>query len=340
MSNPTSPFICVTTDYVEPDMEWEKRLYAEKGVDYRLHQLRKASADKLLEAASDAHVLVVDQARIDARVMKGLTNCRLIIRHGDGYDNLDLKAATEEGIVCANDPGFWSMEAAEQAFTLALALALKIPVQESVARSPTGEGAGWDLKRIMPYSSLASRTVGILGFGKIGRQVCKLFAPITKRVLVCDTSATSEFIRGFGGEAASFEDMLTQSDILSLHTPANDRTIGLFDASVLGRMKKGAILVNTARGTIVDTDALAAALSSGALGGAGLDSTDPEPLPGDHPLFSMQNVIITPHMGWYSEDALKRMRESIVDDVLNCREGKRPESIVNPDVLSSPKLRF
>ena len=332
--------VCVTCDTVEPDMSWEIEQYTATRVEYRVHQLKAAPASEIIEAGSDAHVLVVDQTRINREVIEGLPECRLIIRHGDGYDNLDLDAATEHGIICINKPGFWSREAAEQALVLAMALALKIPVQESVARSPTGIGSGWDLKAIMPYKSLAARTVGIVGFGKIGSYASKLFGSIVGRVLVHDPFLEDLYIEEGGGLPVPLDELARDSDIVSIHVPAKADTVGLFDSHLLGKMKNGAILINTARGTIVDTDALVSALKSGRLSGAGLDSTDPEPLPRDHPLFEIPNVIITPHMGWYSEDALAKMRKSIVADVLNAADGRIPTSVVNPEVLEKPNLRF
>ena len=332
--------ICVTTDTVEPDMSWERNQYASTRVDYRVHQLRKAGAAEIVEASADAHILVVDQAQICADVINGLNHCRLIIRHGDGFDNLDLNAATRAGIVCINEPGHWSREAAEQAFTIALSLALKIPVQESVARRPVSTGSGWKLQEIMPYQSLATRTVGILGFGKIGSWASRLFGSVVGRVLVCDPGKNDYIIEEGGGLPVDLDELVAQSDILSIHVPATDKTVGLFDRDLLNNMKDGAILINTARGSIVDTSALVEALESGKLSGAGLDSTNPEPLPEDSPLFRHPNVIITPHMGWYSEDALKRMRRSIVRDVLAAAEGIIPKTVVNPEVLDSPSLRF
>jgi len=331
-------FVCVTTDYVEPNLEWERREYETANIVYRTNQLRNAGAAELVAAARDADALVVDQARISREVMAGLSRCRLILRHGDGYDNLDIEAATEAGIVCANEPGFWSNEVAEQALALALSLALKLPIQQTVARE--GSIRGWSCERIMPCWTLGSRTVGIIGFGKTGALACKLFSPLVLRVLVNDPSAGENLIKKAGGTPAGFDETLRASDIVSIHIPATPNTIGLFNSALIGKMKRGAILVNVSRGNIVDTEALYKALLHGQLSGAGLDVTSPEPLLRDHPLFSVPNVIITPHMGWYSEEALWNMRRQIVADVRAMRDGKLPLSVVNPEVLKSNRLRL
>jgi D-3-phosphoglycerate dehydrogenase len=341
MKEPETKLICVTTDYVEPDLLWEEGQFRAAGVTFRINNLRLAQTGHLISAAVDADVLIVDQARITAEVIKGLPQCKLIIRHGDGYDNLDLTAATEAGIICINEPGFWSREVAEQAFTLGLSLALKIPVQETVANSPRiSVDAGWNLDEIIPCRSLGSQTFGVFGYGKIGSQVASLFRAVSRNILVCDPYVDSSKIKGNGIEPVALEELVARSDIISLHTPATTETIGKFDKNLIARMKKGAMLVNTARGAIVDTDAVTEAIISGQLGGAALDSTVPEPLPASHPLFDLPNVIITPHMGWYSEDALWAMRKQIVTDVMGVLDNRIPETVLNPEVLKRNNLRL
>lgn len=332
---------CTVTDHVESDLEREAEAYRAAGIDFSRNQLRRAGAEELIRACRKSEVLVIDQARIDAEVIAGLERCELIIRHGDGYDNLDVEAATAAGIICANEPGFWSREAAEQAFAMAMAVALRIPLQQEIARTPrTGTDAGWELQRAMPFRSFGALTVGVVGYGKIGRHAARLFGRAAARVLVYDPYVDKATIRDGGSEPVSLDALLGESDIVSLHTPATDETRSLFDTARIASMKPGAILVNTARGPIVDTEALADALEEGRLAGAALDTTDPEPLDPGHRLFRTANTIITPHMGWYSETALDTMRGSIIEDVVGFSRGKLPKSVLNPEVLDSPKLRF
>jgi D-3-phosphoglycerate dehydrogenase / 2-oxoglutarate reductase len=329
---------CVVTDYVEPDLEWEAEQYHGNAVDFLALQLRNAPARKIVETVRNASVLVVDQARITREVIEGLPQCKLIIRHGDGYDNLDLEAATRAGIVCANKPGFWSQEVAEQAFALALSLLLRIPSQQSIAATG-GSDAGWDLSLAKPQRRLSGLTAGIVGFGKIGRRAAPLFRAVFSKVLVVDPFVAQTEISSAGFTPVELEELLATSDIVSVHVPATPETVRMICGSSIAAMKPGAALVNTSRGPIVETNALVSALQSGALGGAALDVTDPEPLPPNHPLMGMPNVIVTPHMCWYSEDAMWAMRRSIVEDVLNFRSGRLPTSVVNPAVLKSPVLR-
>jgi|GEM_PF-88757 len=341
MKQKSNRLICVTTDHVEANLLWEEEQYRDTGVDYRHYQLRFAAAREILEVAKDAHVLVVDQAKITPEVIAGLSACQLIIRHGDGYDNLNLEAATEAGIVCVNEPGFWSKEVALQAFALGLSLLLKIPVQQSIAASYVPDSnVGWNLAAAMPHKNPGNLVAGIIGFGKIGTHAVSLFGSVMKEVLVRDSHADPSEVESRGARLVSLDELLSQSDIISLHVPAKASTTGMFNRQRIASMKRGAVLVNTSRGSIVDSDALLAALVSGHLAGAALDSTVPEPLPGNHPLFDIPNLIITPHMGWYSEDALQAMRKQIVHDVLGVRDGRIPKTVLNQAVLKQANLRL
>ena len=189
-------FTVVTSDYVVPDLNWEEAQYNEAGIEFRYYQLRQATPSELLKSVSDADVLVVDQAKITAEVIQGLTKCKLIVRHGEGFDNLDLDAATQAGIVCINQPGFFSQNVAEQTLSLALALALRIPVQQKVAALPI-PGKGWNNHQIMPYNGLKTLSVGIIGYGKTGRRTARLFKPLVKEVFIYDHHVSNGEVEKF-----------------------------------------------------------------------------------------------------------------------------------------------
>ncbi len=334
-----NPFTVVTSDYVAPDLKWEVEQYNEAGVTFRYHQLRQATPVELLEEISDADVLVVDQAKITEEVMQGLSRCRLIVRHGEGFDNLDLNAAARAGIVCINQPGFFSQNVAEQTLAMIMAIALRIPMQRKVATLPI-PGRGWNNHHAMPYNGLKTLSVGILGYGKTGRMTARLLKPLVREVIVHDHHASKSEIESSGYMPVNLENLLSQSDIISLHVPATVTTAGMFNSGLIAKMKKGAILINTSRGSIVDTEALIQALKEGHLVGAALDTTQPEPLEKDHPLLYMDNVIITPHMCWYSENAMWDIRRSIVNDVLGILKGRMPKTVINPEVLDSSNCRL
>lgn len=331
-------FRCRTTDYVEPDMEWERERYALAGIDFAAFQLRGAPAEEILACAGDGHVLVVDQTRITAELLGRLDHTVLVIRHGDGYDSVDIDAATAAGIAVANKPGFWSAEAAEHAVTLTLAVASRLGHQQQEAAAGALRGH-WDLHTVYPISRLRGRTVGVFGYGKIGHHYARMMHALGFHVIVHDRSCPEDHLTAAGYRSVSFQELLHHADILSLHVPATRQTVGLFDGAALRRMKRGSVLINTARGSLVHTDDLVAVLRAGHLSGAGLDVTEPEPLPAGHPLFSMPQVVITPHLGWYSEEAMWEMRRSIVEDVINAARRVPPASLVNHDVLENRDSR-
>lgn len=322
--------ICVVTDHVEPDLDWEAARYKEAGIEFLSYQLRGASAEKVVEAVGDANVVVVDQLRLSAEILKQMTNCGLVIRHGDGTDNLDLVAAGQLGIPCASKPGFWSVEVAEQAIMLITALRGRLPEQQAVARNADLSAPfPWDLVRLFPAHRLEGCRGGVVGFGRIGRLVATKLAALGVQPVVYDPFLDEETIRSAGASPVAFDELIATSDIITIHTPKTTETSGLFTQSVFQQMKRGVTLVNTSRGGIVETDALIEALDDGTVRAAGLDSTDPEPLPPSHTLLHRENVIVTPHLGWYSEESMWAMRRSIVSDVIRFRNGELPSTIVN-----------
>lgn len=324
---------CRTTDYVEPDMEWEETRYAAEGVDYRALQLRFAPEDEVIAAVADAQVIITDQVRISRAVIEAAPELKLVIRHGEGYDNVDVVAATKRGVAVANKPAFWSEEVADHALTLILAGRSKLGVQQRIARRDGLEPTvPWRVAEAFPIPRITGLVLGIIGFGKIGRLLAARARALGMEVLVSDpfVSEIDEAI----GEAVPLNTLLERSDAVSLHVPATAGTEGLLDAGAFGRMKPTATVVNCSRGAVIVTDDLVEALRSGTIASACLDATDPEPLPQGHPLLVMPQVIVTPHLAWYSDEALGKMRRSIVEDVLAFAGGEYPASVVNPEVLS------
>lgn len=332
---------CVVTDYVEPDLTWETEQYRAAGIEFEAMQLRGASENDLKQVVGDAHVLVVDQAKITETVLEEAGKCVLVIRHGDGYDNVDIDAATRLGIAVANKPGFWTEEVAEQALTLLLAVWSKLTVQTAVAGAAApGAQFPWDLKRVYPVRRFRGSTVGVVGFGRIGRQVAAKVQSLGATVVVSDPLLEPETIVEAGARPVAYEELLETADAVSFHVPGTEKTHRLLNEDALNRMKPHAVVVNTARGSVVETEALVQALRDGRIAGAALDVTDPEPLPADHPLFGLDNVVVTPHLGWYSDDSMWAMRTSIVGDVKQAAQGQLPDSVVNPQVLNSSGFRM
>lgn len=327
------------TDYIERDLVWEEGECKKLGVNFAYYQLKTAAPDEIIEKCGDADILLVNMADMNPEVMAGLKNTKVIIRHGIGYDNLNLKAATENGIICANEPTASSEDVAEQAIMLMLATYRKIFVQRDIL-SDSVANAKWMFDPIYPVYRIGGKTLGIIGCGNIGSYVLQKMRTFGMNILVSDPYLPKERLEELGIEHTPIEEVLKQADIVSIHVPVTDETRGMFDKKLIGLMKKSAVLINTARGPIVDVPDLADALKNGVIAGAGLDVYDREPPHADYPLLGMKNATLTPHLAWYSEEGGEDIRHLYMDDLKLFLSGKPPVSVVNPEVLNSPNLRM
>ncbi len=251
----------------------------------------------------------------DATVLDSLPNLKVLSRIGIGYDAVDLEAASERGIIVTNTPDGPTTSTAEHAVALMMAVAHELTASAQRLREATG-----DYVTHQNSMELRGRTLGLLGYGRIGRAVAAMAEAIGMRVLVSDP---------LHADSVTVDELLETSDVLSLHVPATPDTVGMIDAAALARMKQGSILINAARGSIVVTDDLVDALQRGHLMGAGLDVTDPEPLDPDHPLLHMDNVIVTPHIASNTTAGRERMERMAFDQVTAGLAGERPSEQLN-----------
>ena len=266
-------------------------------------------------------LLTLLSERVDADLLSASPGLRAISNYAVGTDNVDLAAATARGIPVGNTPDVLTDATADLAVALMLAIARRVVEGERVVRE--GGWPGWE-PSLMLGRDLHGATVGIVGLGRIGRAVARRVEGFGCHVL--NTSRS-------GG--VSLEELLERSDFVSLHCPLTDETRGLIDDSALARMKPTAFLVNTARGAIVDTGALADALSRGAIAGAALDVTDPEPLPAGHPLLASPNLVVLPHLGSATHATRQAMAEMAVDNLLAALAGERMPHCANPEVYAA-----
>lgn len=275
-------------------------------------------------AVTDAAVLLLTD-RVDARLLRSCPRLRVIANVAVGYDNIDVAAASELGIWVTNTPGVLHETTADFAFALLLAVARRVVASERFARA-----GGW--KTWSPTAFLGpdvhGATLGIVGMGQIGQAVARRARGFAMRVVYTSRTRTPTLEQELGIEWRPLEHLLAESDFVSLHVPLTAETQRLLNRERLWRMKPGAILVNTARGPVVDHEALVDALRRGHLGGAGLDVTDPEPLPPEHPLWSFENVVITPHIASASEPTRARMAEMAAANVIAVLEGREPPNPV------------
>jgi len=327
------------TDYIEFELDWEEKRCKELGVDFSHYQMKTAGPKELVETFKDADILLVNMAKMTPEVMAGLDNVKVIIRHGIGYDNLDLPSATEHGIICANQPTASSEDVAEQAIMLMLATYRKLNIQRAILKDSIENGK-WMFDPIFPMYRMGGKTLGIIGCGNIGSIVLRKMRSFGMKILVDDPYLSKERYAELGIEHTPLEEVLKEADIVTIHVPVTDETRGMFNRETIGMMKKSAVLINTARGPIINVPDLAEALKNGVIAGAGIDVYDKEPPTSDYPLLGMDNVVLTPHLAWYSEEGGMDIRHMIMDDLERFLRGELPKSVVNPEVLDSPKLKM
>lgn len=320
----------VVTDYIEPDLDWEAREMARRGVQFAAYQLKFTSPERVIEATRDADVVIVNMVPVTAEIVAGWERCRLLIRHGVGYDNVDLAALERAGIPCCYIPDYCMDEVAEHAIMLMLASARRLPASRQVLDESSARGQ-WDFAGVIPIYRITGRTVGILGCGRIGSRVYRKLKAFGVDFRIVDPYLSEERKRELGIEVVDKETMFRESDFVTVHTPLTRETRHIVNAETLAMMKPTAHLINTSRGPMVDAVALAEALRKGVIAGAAIDVFDREPPPPDHPLFSAPNVILTPHLAWYSEDAAWRIRELIVLEIDRFLAGQPPRYVAKAE---------
>jgi len=318
----------VVADPIHPD--GIDRLLAAPGVT--LDHPGNATAEPLVDRLKDADGLIVRGTRVDDALLAKAARLRVVCRHGVGYDLVDVPALTRRGTALMITPEANAASVAEHALMLMLTLARNVvPVSSAVRR---GE---WRVRGQSSTFELGGRSVLVVGFGRIGTRVARLCTAFGMQVMVHDPYLPAGTIRGAGYEAIVDRDAgLARADIVTVHIPANDRTRGAVNAEFLSRMKRGAVLINTARGTLVDEAALEAALRSGHLAAAGLDVLTVEPMEKPISMLSLDNLIVTPHVAASTAEGLRRMAWDSAGNVLDFLAG-RPDrdAVINPEILGT-----
>ena len=318
----------VVTDYIENDLDWEKQVLAEEDIGLEAFQLKNELEDEIYESVKSADVIVVNMAKMTASLIERLENCRLIIRHGIGYDNVDVDACTRNNIQFANQPDYCTIDVAEHAITLILASARRLfPAQHTLHDSSVrGE---WDFSKLFPLYRMEGKVLGIVGLGRIGRQVARKLSTFGFELIAADPYIDRSLFEEYGVRRVDLDTLLSRSDFVTIHTPLNEETRHLVNEESLRKMKKTAYIINTARGPIVDQEALARALEQQSIAGAAIDVFDEEPPPRSHPLFEQENALLTPHISWASVESSWDIRKSIVDDIMRFASGGNAKHVIN-----------
>jgi D-3-phosphoglycerate dehydrogenase len=312
------------TDHTFDPLDIEASILQPLGCAIDARQCRTPA--ELREAVGRADYVITQFAPVNAEVIAAMDRAKIIVRYGIGVDNVDLEAARSRGIPVCNVPDYCIDEVADH--TLAFILAVTRQVVPHCLHLRDGQ---WSLAvSLAQMRTLRDMTVGVVGFGRIGREVIRRLLPFGCAVRVFDPVVAPAVIEQSGAKSAgSLDNLLASCDLITLHCPATAETRGMIDARALAKMRPGAILVNLARGNLVDTAALTAALQSSRLGAAALDVCDPEPIPTDHPLRRMPNVILAPHIASTSVAAVRRLREAAAGAVACAILGKPLPNIVN-----------
>ena len=268
-------------------------------------------------AMADAEVLWHLLDPVTEAVLEGAPALRLVQKIGVGVNTIDLDAARRRGVAVCNMPGTNTQAVAEMTLLLILAALRRVARLDAATRA--GEGWRQPVEAQDRYGEVSGRTIGLVGYGAVPRRLAPVLAAMGARVLFASRSLQPEAV----GERRSLDDLLRESDVVSLHLPLAADTERLIDAAAIARMKRGAVLVNTARGALVDESALIDAIRRGHLGGAGLDVFEAEPVPPDSPLLDLDNVVVTPHVAWLTQETMER---SLAVAAENCRRlGAREE---------------
>ncbi len=285
---------------------------------------------ELLDGADGVLSLLTEQ--YTGEIMDAYPTIRVLSNFGVGYDNIDVNAATERGIAVCNTPGVLTAATAEIAWALIMAAARRIP--EAIDFVKAGEWSSWG-PTMMLGQPIVGQTIGIVGYGRIGQEVANMARGFGMRVLAWDRSPHTKPDNGV--EFVSLDELLTSADYVSIHVPLTPETTSLINAEALAKMKSNAILVNTARGPVVDQDALVAALRDGTIWAAGLDVTTPEPLPMENELHQLPNCIILPHIGSATITARDAMSSLAARNLIAVLNDEMPPHIVNPTVFEQTR---
>jgi D-3-phosphoglycerate dehydrogenase len=314
----------VITDYSFPDLAVEDAILRPLG-----HELvawkEKRPANELPQIVADADAVITQFAPVTAEVIASMKQAKVIVRYGIGVDNVDLTAAQSRGIPVCNVPDYCIDEVADHTLAFILATTRQVVANCVHVRSGT-----WGLAvPLDQMRTLRDLTIGVVGFGRIGREVASRLKPFKSRVLVHDPVVASSEIERAGCYPVGLHELYSQADVITLHCPSTAQTRGMLNRESLAQTKPGVILVNLARGDLIDSVALTEGLQSGQVGAAALDVFAPEPIPGDHPILKMGNVIVASHVASCSVPAVRKLRETAANLAAMALCGDPLPSVVN-----------
>jgi D-3-phosphoglycerate dehydrogenase len=317
----------VITDCDHGSIEEEREEFGRISAELILAQVKEE--EDLIRVCKEADGIINQYSLFTRRVLENLPKCKVISRYGVGVDSVDLRAATDLGIIVTNVPDYCIDEVANQTISMMLALMRKVAFFDQKVKS-----GQWDFRLGIPIHRTRGKTLGLIGCGKIGLEVAKRISSFGVRVIAFDPYIEKA---PAGVELRDLDIVLKESDFLSIHCPLNESTRHLIGEKEFRKMEKKPLLINTSRGPIIDEEALIQALKEGHLSGAGLDVLEKEPPDPFNPLLKMENVIITPHVSFYSVESISELKRRTAKSVSAVLLGRRPKSVVNREVLGKTR---
>jgi D-3-phosphoglycerate dehydrogenase len=311
------------SDFLVP-YTYERERFASVGA--HLDEGSCSTEDEVIDRAQGADALWLSwKPNVTARMLDALPKCRLVMRWGIGFDQIDLDAATERGVAVANAPNYGTVDVAEHTLAMLMSVARRLPEMHEDMRS-----GGWSVPT--GIGRMQGRTVGLIGVGRIGTAFAQLARGIGLKVIGNDPGRPDSELREAGIESVGLDALLARADYITVHVPLTPQTENLIGTSLLAKVRPGAILVNTSRGRVIDEQALLAALEDGRLAGAALDVFQTEPLPPDSPVRSHPRILSTPHYAGFSDESFAALREEMCATTIAFFRDGWVENVVNPDV--------
>lgn len=311
-------FKVLLTDYEFAHLDYEEQVFKESGLDIEFIKAQCKTEEDVIEQAKEADALLNQYAPISKRVIDSLEQTKIISRYGVGVNTIDLDAAQAKNITVANVPDYGMEEVSNHALALLLSWARKVTLLNNEVKQ-----GNWDFKACVPIHRFDKQTVGVLGFGRIPRRFIEKVKPLGFQTAAYDPFVSAEDMAAVGVRKLELDEIIRESDYLSVHVPLIKETHHLLNAERFSQMKKNAVIINTARGPIIDEAALAEALAQGKIAGAALDVVEEEPISKTSPLLQMDNVIITPHSAWYSEEAMVELRQKAAKNIVQVLKGEK-----------------
>ena len=315
----------VISDYYYKNLDQEKAILA--SVDAELLSYHCKTEDEVIQAAADCDALICQFAPITRRVIESLRRCKVIVRYAIGVDNIDLKAAEECGIIVCNVPDYSIDEVSNHVIALLLDCCKKLTYMAGQTKL-----GNTSYTMIEPLSRMEGRTLGLMGFGRIARVVARKMSGFGLNIIAYDPMMDTAAAQQLNVSPVSFQELLAQSDYIAIHCPLTQETHHLFDRQIFEQMKPTVIFINTARGAIVKEEDMVAFLREHEFAMAGIDVTETEPVPTDHPLLKLNNAVVTPHVAWYSVESVLSLQRKVAEEVAGVLSGQPPRHPVNHPV--------